>query len=267
MRPDGAGNGLTCRSAPAGMAGRGLAQPRACGRWLPVRLPETSLAALTFECGKPIRAPDAGPIRGPQPDRPDRPAPDDGSRRPDFRTGEDTTSTRHEPVAARPDQLTPITKLAVATATAALQRSGLRSALCGVRLTCRGKYPLMPNRGRCAGASLPIPQWRSDWFAVSEWRGIATSRPVNAKWPGCAEIGQVAFLAVTDTELALRSMKLRWLVGDVILRIPRTQVKSAELGSDSLLFPLTTTFGDGGAWQLETGHRHPPEAVVRGLNG
>ena len=41
--------GLTRCSAAAIMAGRGLAWPCACGRWLPVWLPEISLAALMFE--------------------------------------------------------------------------------------------------------------------------------------------------------------------------------------------------------------------------
>jgi hypothetical protein len=38
---------LTCRSAAATMAGRGLLSPRIWGRWLPVRLPETSLATCS----------------------------------------------------------------------------------------------------------------------------------------------------------------------------------------------------------------------------
>ena len=44
---DSAGNGLTSRLAVAAMAGYGLAWPRGCDRWLPVRLPEISLAMLT----------------------------------------------------------------------------------------------------------------------------------------------------------------------------------------------------------------------------
>ena len=44
---DGAGHSLTSRLAIAAMAGYGLAWPRGCDRWLPVRLPEISLAMLT----------------------------------------------------------------------------------------------------------------------------------------------------------------------------------------------------------------------------
>jgi hypothetical protein len=49
VSPDGARCGLTCRSAVARMAGCGLAWPHGCGRWLPVWLPEISLAELTPE--------------------------------------------------------------------------------------------------------------------------------------------------------------------------------------------------------------------------
>ena len=45
--PGGAGCGLRCQSATAGMAGCGLAWPSACSRWLPVRLPGISLPDLT----------------------------------------------------------------------------------------------------------------------------------------------------------------------------------------------------------------------------
>jgi hypothetical protein len=68
---DGAGYGLTCRSAGVIMAGCGLAWSRACGRWLPVRLPAASLATLMFEWSGPVtatelrvpRAPPAEPSR------------------------------------------------------------------------------------------------------------------------------------------------------------------------------------------------------------
>ena len=41
MLPEVARRGLACRSAAAIMAGRGLAWPFACGRWLPAWLPES----------------------------------------------------------------------------------------------------------------------------------------------------------------------------------------------------------------------------------
>jgi hypothetical protein len=44
---DGVRYGLTSRLAVAAAAGYGLAWPHGCGHWLPIRLPRTSLAALT----------------------------------------------------------------------------------------------------------------------------------------------------------------------------------------------------------------------------
>ena len=49
-RLDIAWRGLTCRFVTPATAGRGLAWPQACGRWLPVWLPAISLAMLTFGC-------------------------------------------------------------------------------------------------------------------------------------------------------------------------------------------------------------------------
>ena len=47
---EGAGCCLTCHSAHVRMAGCGLTSPCACGRWLPVWLPEILLVTLTFGC-------------------------------------------------------------------------------------------------------------------------------------------------------------------------------------------------------------------------
>ena len=49
-RLDIAWRGLTCRFVTPATAGRGLAWPQACGRWLPVWLPAISLAMLTLGC-------------------------------------------------------------------------------------------------------------------------------------------------------------------------------------------------------------------------
>ena len=47
---EGAGCCLTCHSAHVRMAGCGLTSPCACGRWLPVWLPEILLVTLTLGC-------------------------------------------------------------------------------------------------------------------------------------------------------------------------------------------------------------------------
>lgn len=64
--------------------------------------------------------------------------------------------------------------------------------------------------------------------------------------------GQHALLAVTDQELALVSMRqLPTLRPDrVIARVPRSSVKSAEVGKGNDR-PLTITFTDRTIWQFE----------------
>ncbi len=54
-------------------------------------------------------------------------------------------------------------------------------------------------------------------------------------------------------------------MSDVIARVPRGQVKSAEYGKGLMTAPLTITFGDASIWRLETGYRDRAEQVVRAL--
>lgn len=70
------------------------------------------------------------------------------------------------------------------------------------------------------------------------------------------KFGRLAYLAVTAQEVALVEMKLKGMVGlelhDVIVRVPRSEVASAELGGGGLFSPpLTITFTNGSTWQLE----------------
>jgi hypothetical protein len=55
-------------------------------------------------------------------------------------------------------------------------------------------------------------------------QGQATEAPDKT-----SAIGQMAFLAVTASVIALVGIKLPRLMGDLIARVPRTEVKSAEL--------------------------------------
>jgi hypothetical protein len=76
----------------------------------------------------------------------------------------------------------------------------------------------------------------------------------------------MAYLAVTDTELALVNVKSgRWTMklDELIVRIPRTDVASAELGS-GVICPLTITFADGEIWRLEVSriNKKQAQAVV-----
>jgi hypothetical protein len=66
--------------------------------------------------------------------------------------------------------------------------------------------------------------------------------------------GRLAYLAVTDQELALVKLRSRKVVrlkaAEVIARVPRSQLQTAELGP-GYAAPLTIIFGDGGTWRLE----------------
>jgi len=71
------------------------------------------------------------------------------------------------------------------------------------------------------------------------------------------DFGRLAYLAVTADELALVELKLKGQVGlelkQVIARIPRSELASAELGGGQTIFspPLTITFKSGDKWLLE----------------
>jgi hypothetical protein len=84
--------------------------------------------------------------------------------------------------------------------------------------------------------------------------------------------GRLAYLAVTDQELALVRLRPRKVVmlkaAEVIARVPRSQLQTAEL-RPCYVAPLTITFAGGGTWRLEV---PPPSkkyarAVVHALGG
>jgi hypothetical protein len=62
----------------------------------------------------------------------------------------------------------------------------------------------------------------------------------------------VGFLALTDAELALLKMKGQLIPkpSEVITRVPRSEVVSAEVGT-GVVAPLTIKFAGGQLWQLE----------------
>ena len=83
--------------------------------------------------------------------------------------------------------------------------------------------------------------------------------------------GRLAFLAVTDQELALVKLRARKVVmlkaAEVIARVPRSQLQTAEL-FPGYVAPLAITFTGGGIWRLEV---PPPSkryarAVMRALS-
>jgi hypothetical protein len=80
--------------------------------------------------------------------------------------------------------------------------------------------------------------------------------------------GRLALLAVTDGEFALVGLKstLTLKVDKVLVRVPRSEVKSIELGR-GVPTPLTVLFGHGGTWRLEVPppNKKHAEEVIRAL--
>ncbi len=104
------------------------------------------------------------------------------------------------------------------------------------------------------------------------WAQIAAATP---------QFGPVGFLALTQSELALLTTKLKQpastKLDGVVARVPRGDVVSAELagGWPHVAYyilsaaPLTITFRDGSAWQMEVSRflRRHGKAFVRALSG
>ena len=113
------------------------------------------------------------------------------------------------------------------------------------------------------------------WRMARNQTGSLAARIVLGRQPapGMAQtprFGRLAFLAVTSDELALVgvSMGVTLKVREVITRVPRGDLKTAELGR-GYVAPLTITFCNGDTWRLETpppSKRHA-RAVVRALGG
>jgi hypothetical protein len=92
--------------------------------------------------------------------------------------------------------------------------------------------------------------------------------------PVTPQFGVVAWLAVTERDLALVELKRSRAVGlrvhAVIERVPRGDVASAQLGRGILMAPpLTLGFADGKTWQLEVPptSRRSARKLVRMLAG
>jgi hypothetical protein len=73
--------------------------------------------------------------------------------------------------------------------------------------------------------------------------------------PETPDFGAFAYLAVSATGLVLVRAK-QGLTGlkmtnDVVARVPRRDVVSADLGRGTIASALMITFGDGGQWELE----------------
>jgi len=77
-----------------------------------------------------------------------------------------------------------------------------------------------------------------------------STAPATSETP---TFGRLAYLVVTENELAvikLRSGVVRVFLDEVVVRVPRAAVASADLGG-GVAPPLTIHFSDGGSWAFE----------------
>jgi hypothetical protein len=82
-------------------------------------------------------------------------------------------------------------------------------------------------------------------------------------------IGRIGFLAVTDQELALINIKLGMTakLGDVVARVPRNQIASAEM-TGAIPAHLVLNMRDGTRWAFEVRPQNRRDArKVAGLFG
>jgi len=81
---------------------------------------------------------------------------------------------------------------------------------------------------------------------------------------------RIAFLAVTDQEVALLKIGSGGLNGkleEVLARVPRSEVASAEVSGGALRCPVSINFTDDSSWQLEVSRliRKQAQAVIHAL--
>jgi hypothetical protein len=110
--------------------------------------------------------------------------------------------------------------------------------LAGVTVLPRG---MSKRQGSAIGGSLPAR------IALGPAGETASDAP---------NFERLAYLAVTDDELALVKVKtgrVTTKLDEVIVRIPCTDVASAELGS-GVICPLTIRFGNGDIWKTRYGY-------------
>ena len=84
--------------------------------------------------------------------------------------------------------------------------------------------------------------------------GLATG-PTYAGAPDVPDFGRVAYVAASADEIAIvktKSGMLKMKVSDEVLaRVPRSEIASAELDEGRLLSHLKIAFGDDVAWEFD----------------
>lgn len=111
--------------------------------------------------------------------------------------------------------------------------------------------------------------------AGGEFGGIAGTvgavAATSGPYEGAPQFGTVGYVAVTGDEVAVHRGKMGLLkpkVGDLVERVPRSEVASAELDGGALKAALFIRFANGGEWEFEVPkiHRKTAERVVDALN-
>jgi hypothetical protein len=106
--------------------------------------------------------------------------------------------------------------------------------------------------------------------AISATAGMRADRRQAQLASETPKFGRVAYLAVTEDELALIKLKglVTFTLDEVIERVPRSDVASAELGR-GIAPSLTIRFGNRDSWQLEVPRvaKKDAQAVVHALGG
>jgi hypothetical protein len=89
---------------------------------------------------------------------------------------------------------------------------------------------------------------------VGEAIGHAAAKRAHGHTSKTPEFPRIAFLAVTDREVALVKVGSGGMNGrleEVLARAHRSEVASAEVGRGALRTKLTIGFTDGGRWEFE----------------
>jgi hypothetical protein len=83
--------------------------------------------------------------------------------------------------------------------------------------------------------------------------GAVARKKAKGQTSQTPQIGRSAYLAVTDTEVALLKVKrgAPGNLGEVLARVPRAEVTSAKLSPGMLRTNVTITFNGGAHWDFE----------------
>ena len=135
--------------------------------------------------------------------------------------------------------------------------------IAGVKVNPRGMAKRVAGGGRGVGAGAG---------GAGILGGAIGSKIASKMQPGSVpsespDFGRNAYLALTDDELALIKLKsgvVTLKFDEVLARVPRSDVTSAELGGGVSAVALTITFTNGTAWALEVprpSKKHAEELV------